>query len=403
MKYSQIYFFLIFSLLGNSLALESFLKQAFQGYVLKESSFMEEDAVYDRDLVKSQFFPNIDLLASFERGNYDPYLFDDDEANNSLNREFYALKIKQNIFDGGKSRSLYRQKNLAIFYQKYLSKDRRNQFSLKVSELYFELLKEEERQRLLAEKKKSFLTLYQKNTRERKVLFMPYLELINLEKEKNFHHIERMRKEVGFFLKKKEFPKLDKSSSVNRYLPSSLEEAEKLMLLAHPLILAKKEELKALEEKRNEIKAENYPNLDIELLAAYSSNLQGNLGEGKEFSFSFNFSYNIFDGGLISSREKQIENKISFYKMAFTNERNYLKNNLRKAWGTYEGIKKENFLLLKVEKAMNKAFQKSQEEALLEKLFAIKESILDCSIRKKKIEVKILFLMGYLADFFRLS
>ena len=390
---SCFFVFTLSFLVASPLTLEDFIKRGVSHSIeLKKRQWVEKKFLYEGKEINAESYPSLDLEVSWGKSN-----FGQGGDTFALDREEYSIKLTQKLYEGGRRKSIFKQKKSLFYNEKYLSKDKKNEVAKNLAYLYFDTLFLQGEKKLLQEKREFFLRLLKDNP-----LVSSYLELVDFEQEKNDQKFTSFKKKLVSYAVGSKISLLEEASSLKRYLPISKEEAKKLMLLSHPYILGLKEQAKLLKEKRNELEAFYKPKISLEAIAHSGKNINQFIGREQDFSFLFKFSWNIFSGGKGALEQKKLEEEILFFSAYQREEKENLKRKVGKTWEAYTALKKQEKKLLKVIDSFHKSFEASKQVFLLEKYFDLRRSLLRIRINREKLVVEILYSMGYLADSLKL-
>lgn len=123
-------------------------------------------------------------------------------------------------------------------------------------------------------------------------------------------------------------------------MPSSQKEALERAMENNPAIHSAEYDVDAAKEAKRNAKSAFYPRFDLELSASRNQNLDGLKGGNNDALAMVRMNYNIFRGGadLAQKRERQAREEQAY--QGLEQDRRIVRENVQKAWASYEAAKR---------------------------------------------------------------
>ncbi|MBF0193256.1 MAG: TolC family outer membrane protein [Magnetococcales bacterium] len=123
-------------------------------------------------------------------------------------------------------------------------------------------------------------------------------------------------------------------------LPKSLEQALEIALERHPSVITNQSDLKTAIAEKNISKASFWPDLTLDLSATNTRNVSGTKSYSKSASAMLNFSYNVFNGGADSAKNRETNSNISKILEKGEETQRNIREAVESAWHTLKSSRR---------------------------------------------------------------
>jgi adhesin transport system outer membrane protein len=298
----------------------------------------------DKKIADSLLYPSVDFSAKVEASNLTQGKLTPD--NEPLTKsDNYELKFTQPIFDGFESsyeKKLQEQKFKSAVY--YL-KETQNNIALNYAIAYVNTLREKDLLNLSKESLQISKDIFDKVYKKVNVGYGTKLEFdevkanmaetqVNLDIQKiNFKEaIENLKLYVQSDFDSSELEK----PNLNIELPKNVKEALEIAYNENPSINVSKANVFVAKFEQQRDKKDFYPNLDF--VGSYNINnalFKESDEEYNEYKVGFEVSYNLFNGGKDTLKDKKALQNIKDKELLVKKSEYQVKTDLRLAWNAY--------------------------------------------------------------------
>ncbi len=317
---------------------------------------------------KAGYLPSLDLAAGIGRQTLEsPSTANDDVT---LTRHEASVAARQMLFDGFATSEEVNRQEARAFSAHFKVLEVEENTSLRVAEVYLNLLRYTELLDLARE------TLYEhQNIHDQMVLrnksgvgskadldqisarlALAQSNMITaqsnlLDAKTNFFRVTGLR------------PNLDslKAPQIKDPLPASVESAESLALQQHPTLLSAQADVKSADAQYEATESVFWPRLQLEADKRWDENVDGVVGDKEDTIVALRMTYNLYNGGGDKARRKQSAYQLEAARDIRNNTQRQVVESLRLSWSAYQTVDGQfKYLLMHVRAAEDtkSAYQK---------------------------------------------
>jgi len=265
-----------------------------------------------------------------------------------------SLYIRQNIFNGGRTRSFVNETEARIISAAYEVIAAANRVFLDVAETYVNVLKT---QKLLAHATENVITQEQILQQVQEQFDSGFARLSDLSSSKarlalaksNYlsnqqdlkQQLTQFHRHFGRFLKPEQFVMPEQSFT----LPGTVEEIVDIGLKQHPALEVAKYNIHVRKFAYERTKADYFPVVDLEFNASHANDTDGDDGDTSQVAGYLKFNWELYSGGIRKGEKGQKYAKMhAEYQRAYTERRN-VNESIRLAWNIYDAEQKKKAFL----------------------------------------------------------
>ncbi len=135
-------------------------------------------------------------------------------------------------------------------------------------------------------------------------------------------------------------PQLDhlKMPTISQPLPGTQEQAETDALNGHPTLLSAKADIEAAEAQYNTSESPMWPRLHLEADKSWDEDIDGVVGDNRDWQVMLRMRYNLYNGGADSARRRQTAYLLEESKDVRNNTQRQVVESLRLSWAAHQAI-----------------------------------------------------------------
>jgi outer membrane protein, adhesin transport system len=315
------------------------VKQAYDNYVTR---------THQIDQSKSGYYPKVDAVAGVGKDNYNSNSSSTDGSN--LNRQEVGVSLTQMLFDGFATSSNVDRTTAEAQAQKFALYAQANNTALRVTEVYINVLRQQELFRLSQENlatHQAILSDIGKRTDSGVGSSADYMQIkgrvaraqANLSAAEN-----NMLDAEAEFYRVTNSPAADLTQPApdTSKLPATLPEAIASAQKIHPTLLSADQDIEATRAQYEAAKANFYPKLSIEANKNLNKNSSGIDGyRVDDTSVMLMLRYNLSNGGADIAQKRSTASQISEAKDIKLNAARQVQEGLNLAWNARSSLLKQ--------------------------------------------------------------
>lgn len=314
------------------------VKQAYDNYVTR---------THQIDQAKSGYFPKVDAVAGVGKENYDSDGSTTDGK--TLTRQEMGISLTQMLFDGFETSSNVDRTTAEAQAQRFALYAQANNTALRVTEVYLNVLRQQELYRLSQENlatHQAILADIGKRTDSGVGSTADYMQIkgrvaraqANLSAAEN----NMLDAETEFYRVTNNQP-LDLTQPVpdNTKIPATLPEATASAQKVHPTLLSADQDVEATRYQYEASKANFYPKLSIEADKNLYKNTSGSEGDIDSGKIMLRVRYNLSNGGADIAQKRATASQITEAKDVKLNASRQVQEGLGLAWNAREALLKQ--------------------------------------------------------------
>jgi outer membrane protein, adhesin transport system len=315
------------------------VKQAYDNYVTR---------THQIDQSKSGYYPKVDAVAGVGKDNYNSNSSSTDGSN--LNRQEVGVSLTQMLFDGFATSSNVDRTTAEAQAQKFALYAQANNTALRVTEVYINVLRQQELFRLSQENlatHQAILSDIGKRTDSGVGSSADYMQIkgrvaraqANLSAAEN-----NMLDAEAEFYRVTNSPAADLTQPApdTSKLPATLPEAIASAQKIHPTLLSADQDIEATRAQYEAAKANFYPKLSIEANKNLNKNSSGIDGyRVDDTSVMLMLRYNLSNGGADIAQKRATASQISEAKDIKLNAARQVQEGLNLAWNARSSLLKQ--------------------------------------------------------------
>ncbi len=295
----------------------------------------------DIDIEKRSFYPTVDLESYIEQSNTK----DNNKSAESLNGYNAKLKASQLLYDGGETSSKIKEKEYNYFETNYRYTQENERVVYSIIEAYTNLVKYDELQQIIKYNEKSHKealnVAYDKEEISGEALeTLRTINLIATQEDTKYTLENDLNKAQSKFKSLTSIQNIENicRPQINKELiPSSLDELIQLALNNNYKIKEQQEIVKKQKEILEQRYARYYPEVKLNLSAAYDKDLELN-GDGKqrEYLGQVLLNWNLYNGGKDTKIYEKERIRLSEENKHLEKITNEVIENITNYYNTYE-------------------------------------------------------------------
>lgn len=302
---------------------------------------------YTLDQAEAGYFPTIDLTGGYGRERSDnPNTRARDNSEIELNRRELGITLSQKLFDGFAVKHQVAGGQAKVTAARYQIENIAENISLKVTEVYLEVLHRED----LLQLAKSNVVIHQKILEQIRIVVEG-----GVGRKADLEQSESRLALAKATLVKNQGDKRDAEANYQRVtgelptaldrvsrelvlqalqLPETLEAILEVALHDHPALQVSTAELEAAKAYRQQADANFMPRLNLELSATDNDNLDGIAGTNDDINAMLQLRYNLYRGGADQAHHYESTERVTKATEALHRTQRIVEESVRLAWNS---------------------------------------------------------------------
>jgi len=297
----------------------------------------------DQEVVQAKggYFPTLDVSAGLGLRDQDrPY-------NDRTWPESASVKLRQNLFHFGATKAEVRRQKARSKSDAYLLQGTSENVALKTARVYLNVLRSLELRELAKENLTNHeriadqMKLRSKSGVDRKADFDQVMGRLSLAQSNIVTTTANIRDAITDYeaVVGRSPENLDKTLPLEKFIPTSMEEAEQFAVRNYPIVKSAKADIKAREAQYEFAKRIVYPSLDIAVDYTWERDMYPNVGRYDYLSATAIVSFNIFNGFRNKGRIQETKLLIGEAKEILNNTERQTIQSVRLSWEAYRAAR----------------------------------------------------------------